>query len=101
MAQVNNTNNELKRTMKSRHLFMIALGGVIGTGLFNGSGFIISQAGPGGSVLAFMAGGLLMYFVMLCLGELAVAMPVSGLSRNMPLSLSILQLALQSDGCIG
>ncbi|MGM2836592.1 amino acid permease, partial [Bacillus cereus group sp. Bce025] len=46
MAQVNNTNNELKRTMKSRHLFMIALGGVIGTGLFNGSGFIISQAGP-------------------------------------------------------
>ena len=45
MAQVNNTNNELKRTMKSRHLFMIALGGVIGTGLFNGSGFIISQAG--------------------------------------------------------
>lgn len=32
---------------------MIALGGVIGTGLFNGSGFIISQAGPGGSVLAF------------------------------------------------
>ena len=29
MAQVNNTNNELKRTMKSRHLFMIALGGVI------------------------------------------------------------------------
>ena len=30
MAQVNNTNNELKRTMKSRHLFMIALGGVIG-----------------------------------------------------------------------
>ena len=78
MAQVSNTNNELKRTMKSRHLFMIALGGVIGTGLFNGSGFIISQAEPGGSVLAFMAGGLLMYFVMLCLGELAVAMPVSG-----------------------
>ena len=54
MAQVSNTNNELKRTMKSRHLFMIALGGVIGTGLFNGFGFIISQAGPGGSVLAFM-----------------------------------------------
>lgn len=54
ITQVSNTNNELKRTMKSRHLFMIALGGVIGTGLFNGSGFIISQAGPGGSVLAFI-----------------------------------------------
>ncbi|EMA6343626.1 amino acid permease [Bacillus cytotoxicus] len=78
MTELNKQNHELKRTMKSRHLFMIALGGVIGTGLFNGSGFIISQAGPGGSVLAFIAGGLLMYFVMLCLGELAVAMPVSG-----------------------
>ncbi|HDR4571925.1 amino acid permease [Bacillus cytotoxicus] len=78
MTELNKQNHELKRTMKSRHLFMIALGGVIGTGLFNGSGFIISQAGPGGAVLAFIAGGLLMYFVMLCLGELAVAMPVSG-----------------------
>ncbi len=81
---------------------MIALGDVIGTGLFNGSGFIISQAGPVGSVLAFMAGGLLIYFVMLCLGELAVAMPVfQALFRNMQLSSSILQLTLQSDGCIG
>ncbi len=36
---------ELQRTMKGRHLFMIALGGVIGTGLFLGSGFTISEAG--------------------------------------------------------
>ncbi|PGZ98313.1 amino acid permease [Bacillus pseudomycoides] len=78
MTHSDSKSNELKRTMKSRHLFMIALGGVIGTGLFNGSGFILRQAGPGGAVLAFMAGGLLMYLVMLCLGELAVAMPVSG-----------------------
>ncbi|PEX06590.1 amino acid permease [Priestia megaterium] len=78
MTNFDDKNTELRRTMKSRHLFMIALGGVIGTGLFNGSGFIIGQAGPGGSVLAFMIGGLLMYFVMLCLGELAVAMPSSG-----------------------
>lgn len=35
---------ELQRTMKGRHLFMIALGGVIGTGLFLGSGFTISEA---------------------------------------------------------
>ncbi|PKR85735.1 amino acid permease [Heyndrickxia camelliae] len=78
MKQTNNTNTELKRSMKGRHLFMIALGGVIGTGLFNGSGLIISKAGAGGSILAFLAGGFLMYLVMLCLGELAVAMPVSG-----------------------
>ncbi len=52
--------NQLQRTMKSRHLFMIALGGVIGTGLFLGSGFTISQAGPGGAILAYIIGGFLM-----------------------------------------
>ncbi|TYR79549.1 amino acid permease [Priestia megaterium] len=76
--KMDSNHNELKRTMKSRHLFMIALGGVIGTGLFLGSGYTISEAGPGGAILAYMIGGLLMYLVMLCLGELAVAMPVAG-----------------------
>lgn len=61
--------NELQRSMKSRHLFMIALGGVIGTGLFLGSGFTISQAGPLGAIVAYMIGGFLMYLVMLCLGS--------------------------------
>ncbi|MGG3123089.1 amino acid permease [Priestia megaterium] len=75
---VDNKQNELQRTMKSRHLFMIALGGVIGTGLFLGSGITISQAGPMGAILAYLLGGFLMYLVMLCMGELAVAMPVSG-----------------------
>lgn len=70
--------NELQRTMKGRHLFMIALGGVIGTGLFLGSGFTISEAGPIGAIMAYVIGGFLMYLVMLCLGELAVAMPVAG-----------------------
>jgi arginine/ornithine permease len=73
-----NKQNELQRTMKSRHLFMIALGGVIGTGLFLGSGITISQAGPIGAILAYLLGGFLMYLVMLCMGELAVAMPESG-----------------------
>lgn len=68
----------LNRGMKSRHLFMITLGGVIGTGLFLASGSTINQAGPGGAVLAYAIGGFIMYMVMLCLGELAVAMPVSG-----------------------
>ncbi|OIK08878.1 amino acid permease [Bacillus sp. MUM 116] len=72
------TQQGLKRVMKSRHLFMIALGGVIGAGFFNASGFTISQSGPVGAVLAYMLGGLIMYLVMLCLGELTVAMPVAG-----------------------
>jgi arginine/ornithine permease len=70
--------NELQRTMKSRHLFMIALGGVIGTGFFLGSGSVIGQAGPVGAILSYLLGGLVMYLVMLCLGELSVAMPSSG-----------------------
>ncbi|UKK98679.1 amino acid permease [Brevibacillus brevis] len=69
---------ELRRTMKSRHLFMISLGGVIGTGLFLSSGYTLNQAGPGGALLAYLVGGLIMYLVMLCLGELSVAMPVTG-----------------------
>ena len=69
---------KLKREMKSRHLFMISLGGVIGTGLFLGSGYAIGEAGPFGAILAYLVGGLLMYLAMVCLGELSVVMPVSG-----------------------
>ncbi|WP_346355353.1 amino acid permease [Azotosporobacter soli] len=68
----------LKREMKSRHLMMISIGGTIGTGLFMGAGQVISDAGPVGAILAFIFGGLVMYLALLCLGELAVAMPVAG-----------------------
>ncbi|MBD4755576.1 amino acid permease, partial [Xanthomonas citri pv. citri] len=73
-----NSSQQLKRTMKSRHLFMISLGGVIGTGLFLSTGYTLHQAGPGGTILAYVIGGLMMYLVMQCLGELSVAMPVTG-----------------------
>ena len=74
----NDPQNNLNRTMKSRHLFMLAIGGIIGTGLFLGSGYTLSQAGPLGAILAYCVGGLIMYLTMLCMGELAVAMPVAG-----------------------
>lgn len=69
---------QLQKSLKSRHIFMIALGGVIGSGLFLGSGSVIQTAGPGGAILAYAAVGLVMYFTMLSLGELSVAMPDSG-----------------------
>lgn len=78
MGENTTSMNQLQRKMKSRHLFMISLGGVIGTGLFLNSGYTISAAGPGGTLLAYLIGGLIMYLVMICLGELSVAMPVSG-----------------------
>nr|WP_051024290.1 MULTISPECIES: amino acid permease [Bacillus] len=64
--------------MKNRHLFMLSLGGVIGTGLFLNAGFTINQAGAGGALIGYLIGGIILYLVMVCLGELAVYMPVTG-----------------------
>ncbi|WON75776.1 S-methylmethionine permease [Serratia sp. UGAL515B_01] len=69
---------QFKRTMKARHLVMLSLGGVIGTGLFFNTGYIISTTGALGTLLAYLIGALVVYLVMLCLGELAVAMPETG-----------------------
>lgn len=69
---------QFQRKMTSRHLLMLSLGGVIGTGLFLSSGYTIAQAGPLGAVLSYFVGAIVVYLVMLSLGELAVAMPVTG-----------------------
>ncbi|MDR1701802.1 MAG: amino acid permease [Sporomusaceae bacterium] len=71
------TESGLSRGLKPRHLQLIALGGVIGSGYFLGSGYIISKAGPA-SVLAYLLGGVIVYAVMLCLCEMAVARPNTG-----------------------
>ncbi|EQC00345.1 amino acid permease [Photorhabdus temperata] len=68
----------LRRELKARHMAMIAIGGSIGTGLFVASGATISQAGPGGALLSYALIGLMVYFLMTSLGELAAYMPVSG-----------------------
>ena len=72
------TESGLRRSMGPRHLVMIAMGGVIGSGLFLSSGYTISQAGPLGAVIAYLIGAFVVYLVMACLGELAIAYPVSG-----------------------
>lgn len=69
--------NALSHGLKQRHLSMIALGGVIGAGLFVGSGEGIAKAGPG-IVLAYAASGLLVMLVMRMLGEMSAANPASG-----------------------
>ncbi|NHM28707.1 amino acid permease [Desulfofundulus sp. TPOSR] len=67
----------LRRGLKPRHLQLIALGGIIGSCYFLGSGYVIDSAGPG-AWLAYALGGAIIFMVMACLGELAVAIPVSG-----------------------
>lgn len=75
-----NTSGEsvgLKQSLKNRHIQMIALGGVIGAGLFVGSGVVVQQTGPA-AVLSFAITGALIVLVMRMLGEMAVAVPGVG-----------------------
>ncbi|WP_406305020.1 amino acid permease [Streptomyces sp. NBC_00885] len=67
----------LSHGLKQRHLSMIALGGVIGAGLFVGSGAGIAAAGPS-IVIAYAISGLLVMLVMRMLGEMSAANPASG-----------------------
>lgn len=67
----------LTHGLKQRHLSMIALGGVIGAGLFVGSGAGIAAAGPS-IVVAYGVSGLLVMLVMRMLGEMSAANPASG-----------------------
>ena len=78
MTSDTQTNGEnLTRALESRHVQLIAIGGAIGVGLFLGSSSAIRTAGPG-LLLSYVIGGLIIYFVMRALGEVAVEHPVSG-----------------------
>ena len=70
--------NNMKRGLSSRHISMIAIGGAIGTGLFVATGSVVAQAGPGGAILAYLLIGVMLYFLMASIGELATFYPVSG-----------------------
>ncbi|MDO0889177.1 amino acid permease [Acinetobacter pittii] len=71
------SNQDLKSSLKPRHVQMMALGGVIGMGLFVGSSVVIQSAGPA-AILSFLITGTLIILVMRMLGELATASPVTG-----------------------
>lgn len=73
----NNTEQHIQRGLKNRHIQMIALGGAIGTGLFYGSATVVKMAGPA-ITLSYLIGGIVIFFIMRALGEMAVAHPVSG-----------------------
>ncbi len=68
---------ELKKGLKQRHLTMIAMGGVIGAGLFVGSGTTIGKAGPA-AFITYAITGVLIILVMRMLGEMATANPSTG-----------------------
>ncbi len=67
----------LEQGLKPRHVTMLSIAGVIGAGLFVGSGHAIAAAGPA-VLLAYAAAGTLVVLVMRMLGEMAVASPDTG-----------------------
>jgi GABA permease len=76
-AEARDPGTGLQAGLKNRHLSMIAIGGVIGAGLFVGSSSGIATAGPG-ILLSYALVGLLVVLVMRMLGEMSAANPTSG-----------------------
>ncbi|KAF8334137.1 amino acid permease [Cantharellus anzutake] len=73
----------LKRQLKSRHIAMIrmylrSIGGVIGTGLFLGTGTALSHGGPVGLLLGYSIMGSICYSTMISLGEMIAYLPIAG-----------------------
>ncbi|MER7662341.1 amino acid permease [Streptomyces sp. NPDC096193] len=77
MHEALTTDEPLAHRLKQRHLTMLGLGGVIGAGLFVGSGAGIAVAGPG-IVVSYLIAGTIAMLVMRMLGEMSAAMPASG-----------------------
>lgn len=75
--QTNKGDSQLHRGLEERHITLMSLGAAIGVGLFLGSASAIKLAGPG-ILLAYALGGLIIYFIMRALGEMAIKNPVAG-----------------------
>lgn len=78
LLQTDHTEHKLHRKLNTRMLNMIAIGGSVGTGIFLASGGSIASAGPGGTLAAYLITGLMVYFLMTSLGEMAAFMPSTG-----------------------
>ena len=70
-------NDNLAQGFKQRHVTMLSIAGIIGAGLFIGSGHAIAAAGPS-AIIAYALAGLLVVMVMRMLGEMAIASPDTG-----------------------
>lgn len=68
----------LSKSIKQRHLQMIAIGGSVGTGLFVGSGSSLRTGGAASLPICWGIVGTIIFCVIHALGELAVTYPISG-----------------------
>lgn len=68
---MNELEQDMKRSLKPRHIMMLTLGGTIGSGIFKGSSSSIGLAGPG-VILPYLIGGIILLVAMKSMAELAV-----------------------------
>lgn len=68
----------LRKVLGRFGFFALAFGSMIGVGWVTSIGSWLEQAGPGGAVLAFLAGGAVMLCIGLCYAELTPMLPVAG-----------------------
>lgn len=69
---------KLHRGLKNRHIQMISIGGVIGTGLFLGTATALRNGGPLGLLMGYIAVGSICFSVMISLGEMTAYLPIAG-----------------------
>lgn len=74
----NNVREHLNRSLSPRHVNMIAIAGVIGTGLYLGTGRALHLGGPASLLINYSIIGLIVYATLLSLGEMSTYMPISG-----------------------
>ncbi|WP_245827753.1 amino acid permease [Sinomonas mesophila] len=67
----------MTQKLRTRHVTMITLGGIIGASLFVGSANIVRSTGPA-AIISYALGGLLVFLAMRMLGEMAAARPAVG-----------------------
>ena len=67
---------KLAKSLKARHIELMALGGVIGSCFFLGTGYVLTEVGPA-AIFAYILAGIIVYIVTLCLAELTVMAPNS------------------------
>ncbi|KDE06473.1 AAT family amino acid transporter [Microbotryum lychnidis-dioicae p1A1 Lamole] len=78
LDQMTGDNAPLQRQLKSRHIQMISISGVVGTGLFMGTANALRHGGPLGLLMGFAAMGSITFGVMVSLGEMIAALPIPG-----------------------
>lgn len=71
-------NSGVKRGLKTRHLSMMALAGIIGPGLLIGSGRALANGGPAALLIGFGVIGIIAFSIMQSLGELTTLYPTGG-----------------------